>query len=77
MEKKRCSKCGQEKSVSEFYKKGNGFEGICKTCKTYQNKNRYTYIYMNLVEKNLKQEIKIKKHVVKHALQILDTLKSI
>lgn len=26
MEKKRCSKCGQEKSVSEFYKKGNGFE---------------------------------------------------
>lgn len=35
------------------------------------------HIYVNLVEKNLKQEIKIKKHVVKHALQILDTLKSI
>ncbi|MDU4051081.1 MAG: HNH endonuclease signature motif containing protein [Clostridium perfringens] len=44
MEKKRCSKCGQEKSVSEFYKKGNGFEGMCKECRKHQNKNRYTYI---------------------------------
>ena len=28
MEKKVCSKCGLEKSVSEFYRKGNGFEGV-------------------------------------------------
>lgn len=26
MEKKRCSKCGQEKSVSEFYKNKTGKE---------------------------------------------------
>lgn len=44
MEKKVCSKCGLEKSVNEFYKKGNGFEGMCKACRNYQNKNRYTYI---------------------------------
>jgi len=39
---KRCSKCREVKSISEYYKRKNGLSYLCKEChKNYQNE-RYT-----------------------------------
>ncbi len=32
-EKKACSRCGEFKSLGEFYKQGNRYESLCKECK--------------------------------------------
>lgn len=35
---KRCSKCREVKSISEYYKRKNGLSYLCKEChKNYQN----------------------------------------
>jgi hypothetical protein len=44
MDTKKCSKCGEEKSLSEFYKKKRGKLGVagsCKSCMKADNKARY------------------------------------
>ena len=40
---KRCSKCGQIKPISEFYKKKSSKDGlysICKECRNKKNKDK-------------------------------------
>lgn len=56
MEEIKCSRCGQLKSVKEFYKsKTNktGYESICKQCR----KNRYTHI-CPICNKEFKNDVK-------------------
>ncbi|MBU0579654.1 MAG: hypothetical protein KKA19_00615 [Candidatus Margulisbacteria bacterium] len=39
---KRCQRCGEEKSLSDFYRnrrKSDGHNGICQTCQAIVNKN--------------------------------------
>lgn len=38
---KRCTKCGQEKPIEEFYNNGNRKQSVCKDC--YKEKIRNTY----------------------------------
>lgn len=38
---KRCSKCGKEKLVTDFHKKGNGRRASCKECIQVWFRNRY------------------------------------
>lgn len=43
---KRCSKCGEEKGVGEFYKNRNkkdGLDGMCKACKKAYKKSKTKY----------------------------------
>src|SRR4051812_22405359 len=44
METKRCFKCGETKTVDNFYKKSaakDGLQANCKSCKTKYNKSHY------------------------------------
>ena len=41
METKTCSKCKEEKSISEFSKKRNGLNPYCKPCNREYQKNHY------------------------------------
>jgi hypothetical protein len=38
MTTKICNDCGEKKSISNFYKRGNGFYGSCKLCMSKKSK---------------------------------------
>ena len=44
MKSKRCSKCGEVKNISEFYKSAYGHRSMCKSCNNQTSKdNEYKY----------------------------------
>lgn len=44
---KRCSKCGEVKPLSEFYKKKGGKDGLCSICKLCEKVYRKQYCEQN------------------------------
>ena len=65
MDKKVCTKCGEEKSLTEFYfdKKRNRYEAKCKACKIAYQKERHKLIMNdpNLHYKRLLTQLKYRK----------------
>ena len=41
METKKCSKCGEVKPVSEFYRKGKNYQSMCILCRVEYHKEWY------------------------------------
>ena len=40
MNLKKCTKCGELKELSEFHKKGKGYQGKCKVCRSEYDKQK-------------------------------------
>ncbi len=51
--KKVCSKCQREKPLSEFYRKGDRPDSICKSCKKEYRKTAYANNKFGKVNSNL------------------------
>jgi len=63
---KICSKCGNEKPLSEYYKKYDTKDGLknhCKTCSKIQNKQQYLKNRENRLEKQCQYYLKNSEHV--------------
>lgn len=41
MKTKCCSKCASIKDVTEFHKRGSGYQPMCKVCKKERSQQRY------------------------------------
>lgn len=41
MDTKVCNRCGNEKPVSEFHKKGTGYQWVCKDCRKAYHRQHY------------------------------------
>jgi hypothetical protein len=68
METKVCARCNKEKSVSEFHKKGKGYQWICKECRKEYHRQHYlankeTYIkkardYRDALREDIKKDLR-------------------
>ena len=64
METKTCCRCKEEKPVSEFHRKGNGYQWICKKCRKEYHRQHYLTNKERYIKKareyrdSLREEIK-------------------
>jgi hypothetical protein len=66
---KKCTKCGEIKSLEEYYKKVTGKDGhsnICKICISKISKDRYARDSINIRKKTRDYAIKNKEKTKKH-----------
>jgi len=70
---KVCNKCGQNKILSEYHKRGSGFQNCCKPCKSlYQKERRHKDpITFNARKQEhiLKRRKVAQEYVLKHLLK--------